>query len=96
MGIRIVSASIDALGLVAETVLVDTEKHVVLKDSLRRFGNVSDVAANDQRSLCHGPQCKVGLLFVVGKKPIADLEHVGVVPVTFAGFVCGKGINQEV
>ena len=61
-------------------ILIDGNKILVHQDGERCLRHGGDVAADDQRSLGHGPKSEVGLLLFVREAAIADLEHVRIVP----------------
>ena len=60
------------------------------EDGERVGRHLGEVVARQQRRGEHRPQAHVGAVFVQGQLAVADLEHVGIVPVAGAG-VLGRG-----
>eukprot|EP00047_Mylnosiga_fluctuans_P013779 m.33326 g.33326 ORF g.33326 m.33326 type:complete len:338 (-) comp5092_c0_seq1:211-1224(-) len=71
----------DAVRLDAKRVLVDGDRLGVAEDGERLVGHLADVAANQQRRLHDAPQAEMRLVLLERHPAIANLEHVGVVPV---------------
>ena len=65
-------------------VLIHSDQVSVHENINGRLGSDGKIATDDQRSLGHHPKGEVGLLLLVGKTTVADLEHVRIVPGTRA------------
>ena len=79
-----VAAFIEAVALLAERVLIDGDRVLVHEDGLVGVGHFAEVVAGEQRRGEDDPEAHVGTVLVGGHLAVADLEHVGVVPVAGA------------
>ena len=71
-------------GLVAEWILVDGDDVFVGEDGGDLGLHLGEVVAGEKGSGEHGPHGEVGAVFFEREFAVADLEHVGVVPVAGA------------
>src|SRR5450432_1666161 len=81
--------------LLAKLVLIHRDHFLVHQDIGDRGLHVADVVAGQQRRGQQAPQAHVGLVFDVGHAAVADLQHVGVVPVADAGVLLAAGLELE-
>ena len=86
------------LALVAELVLVDVNDVLVSEHRVAAaaFLHISQVSTDDQRSLRESPQGEMRPLFNVAQQASANLEHVGIVPVTGTSHLRATQVLKEV
>ena len=82
-GIGVITA-LHAHSLVAQGVLVNFDKILILQNRQRFFGYLGQVASDNQGSLGKCPESEVSLLLVESQQSISDLEHIRIIPVSGA------------
>ena len=85
---------VEAVALIAEGVLIDGDDFAVGEDGDDLGGHGGEVVAGQERRGEHGPEGHVGAVFVEGELAVADLEHVGVVPVAGGGVLGEAGLAE--
>ena len=77
----------DALPLLAEGILIDGDDLSIGENGgdLRR--QLIQVVARQQRSSKHGPHAHVRTVLIESEFPIADLQHIGIVPMPWSGIL---------
>src|ERR1019366_2399245 len=79
------AVGIGAASLMAELVLIDGDDIFVGEDGLDLRLHVGQVIAGEKRRGEHGPHGEVVAIFSQCEPAVANLEHVGIVPVAGAG-----------
>src|SRR6185437_14211838 len=72
----------NARRLFAQTVLVDGDHIAIEEDVLCRLRHAPEIVTCQQRSRKQAPQAHVSSVLLVCHASIADLKHVGIIPVS--------------
>src|SRR5580704_16607906 len=74
-----------SLAFAAERVLINGNHFLVRQDRPNLRAHVTQIIARDQRGSKDSPQADVGAIFGIGHAPVADLQHIGIVPMAGPG-----------
>jgi len=75
------AGSTDALPSGAQRILIDCDDFAVLEDCRNLRAHVADVISGDKRRSDHCPENEMGPVLIRRHAPIANFEHVGIIPV---------------
>jgi len=77
-------AVVDAIGLLAERVLVDCNEFIVLQDVKGVLICRPDISSNNQRSFSESPKTELSHFFLEGKSTNTDFKHIGIIPISWS------------